>query len=623
MNKRVYPIGSGVGLGSLPALSLLALALPCLPSAKATTFTDVTLSSGINHYQANGLQAAIADMTGGAAAGDVDGDGLVDLFFTKLNGPDLLYKNNGDGTFTDISIASGFTANLETNGAAFGDIDNDGDLDLYVTAGNDTRYYMYENDGNGNFAEVAMARGVAASNAVVRYGQSVSFGDYDHDGYLDIITNDWGRNTTFSQSKLFRNLGASQPGYFEDKTAASGLNVFTPGRNTVYRFTARFTDLDDDGRTDIAIAADFETSQLFWNNGDGTFLEGTQAANVGTDENGMGTTIGDFDGDGDFDWFVTAIKASPEEVNPIHDGGNRLYVNNGDRTFTDLTEPLGVLDVGWGWGTEFFDYDNDGDLDLIATNGFGGYHQDDPTTIWRNDNGTFTNVTDGSGITDTKYGRGLLTFDYDNDGDQDVLIVNNGDKPILYRNDTVNNNDYLRITTQGTVSNRDGVGAKITVDPDTAVAGDEMVREIYAGSTFLSASEMTAHFGLGDSGDTVDVITIRWPSGITQKFFNVAPNTELLAVEAYLDGDLNGDGFVGVDDLNIVLSAWNTEVTPGMNAWGDPSGDGYVGVDDLNEVLVNWNQGTPPPTFTAAIPEPASLLVMGLGAMGLIRRSRH
>jgi len=422
--------------------------------------------------------------------------------------------------------------------------------------------------------------------------------------------NDWGRNTTFAQSKLFHNLGASQPGYFEDVTTAAGIDIYTEGRDTVYRFTSTFTDLDDDGLPDLAIAADFQTSQLFWNNGDGTFTEGTQAANVGTDRNGMGSTLGDFDADGDLDWFVTAIKAPPEDPHKIHDGGNRLYVNNGDRTFTDMTEPLGVLDAGWGWGTEFFDYDNDGDLDLIATNGFGGFHESDPTTLWRNDNGTFVNVT----------------FDYDKDGDLDVLVVNNADKPILYRNDTIiggtntNGNDWLRIKTQGTVSNRDGIGAKITVDPDVNVVGDEMIREIYGGGSFLSKSESDAHFGLGSLVETVDLITIRWPSGIEQKFFNVAANTELLAIEAYLEGDLNGDGFVGIADLNIVLGTWNQNVTPGYTAFGDPSGDGFVGIEDLNQVLGNWNAGTPPPVVNVNIPEPVSFIMFGLATAALLWR---
>ncbi len=590
-------------------------------AATAATFTDVTAASGINHVQAVGFQAAIADMTGGAAVGDVDGDGWDDVFVTRVDAPDILYKNMGNGTFQNVSVAAGFTADLPTNGASFGDIDNDGDLDLYVTAGNTTRYYMYLNDGAGHFSEVAVPRGVAASNPVVRYGQGVSFGDYDRDGYLDISVNDWGRNKNFSQSKLFRNLGAAQPGYFQDTTVAAGLNVYTAGRDTVYRFTSTFTDLDDDGLPDLAIAADFQTSQLFWNNGNGTFTEGTQAAGVGTDENGMGSTIGDFDGDGDLDWFVTAIKATPEDTNPIQDGGNRLYVNNADRTFTDQTVPLGVLDSGWGWGTEFFDYDNDGDLDLIATNGFGGFHQSDPTTLWRNDNGVFTDVSIAEGITDTKFGRGLVTFDYDKDGDLDVFVVNNSDQPILYRNDTINGNDWLRVGTRGTVSNRDGIGAKITVDPDVNIVGDEMIREIHGGGSFLSKSESDAHFGLGSHEGTVDLVTIRWPSGIQQVFFNVAANTELLAVEAYLQGDLDGDGFVGIADLNNVLGNWNRNVTPGFHIWGDPSGDGFVGIEDLNEVLGNWNAGTPPPVFASNIPEPATatLMLLTLASIYAIR----
>jgi hypothetical protein len=578
-------------------------------AAFSATFTDVTATSGISYNQFSGSSSnTFTDMTGGAAAGDVDGDGLIDLFVTRLNATDILYRNKGDGTFEDVSLAAGLTLNRPTNGAAFGDIDNDGDLDLYVTTTAHNRFYLYINNGSGVFTEQAVARGAQMTNNLGAYGQSAAFGDYDRDGYLDLVTGDWGTHAAFGSARLLKNQGAANPGYFTDTSAASGTNVFPT--ETAFRFSPRFSDLNDDGLPDLTFAADFLTSQLFWNNGDGTFTDGTQAAGVGTDQNGMGSTIADFDGDGDLDWFVTAIKAHPDDPNPLQDTGNRLYVNNGDGTFHDGTDAAGVRDVGWGWGTSFFDYDNDGDLDLIATNGWGDYHADDRTTLWQNNNGVFTNVSDASGITDNRQGRGLLTFDYDNDGDLDVFLVNNSSTPVLYRNDGGNDSDWLRVTTQGTVSNRNGIGAKITVDPDSSIVGDEMVREIDGGSNFLSMSEMTAHFGLGVAAGTVDSITIRWPSGIQQMFFNVAANTELLAVEAYLAGDLNGDGFVGIADLNIVLGNWNQNVTPGYHIWGDPSGDGFVGIEDLNEVLGNWNAGTPPPVFATDIPEPGSVAVL-------------
>ncbi len=602
------------------AAPALAFVFPLAPNANAATFTNVTANAQINHLQrSSGSASTFLDMTGGAAAGDVDGDGWVDLFVTRLDGSDILYRNMGNGTFSDISSTSGFTASLPTNGATFGDIDNDGDLDLYVTATGHGRFYLYTNDGTGSFTEQGIARNAHVPSPAFGYGQSAAMGDYDRDGLLDIVTGDWGNVASIGKARLLKNR-ADAPGYFTDVTVATGVDQ-NPTDNT-FRFSPRFADMNNDGLPDLTFAADFLQSQLFWNNGDGTFTDGTQAANVGTDQNGMGSTIADFDGDGDLDWFVTAIKAHPDDPNPIQDTGNRLYVNNGDGTFHDGTDAAGVRDVGWGWGTSFFDYDNDGDLDLIATNGWGDFHSDDPTTLWQNNGGVFTDVSTASGITDNAQGRGLLTLDYDNDGDLDVFIVNNAGQPILYQNNGGNSSDWLRVTTEGTVSNRDGIGARITVDPDSTVAGDEMIREIDGGSNFLSMSEMTAHFGLGLAAGTVDTVTIRWPSGIQQMFFNVAANTELLAVEAYLAGDLNGDGFVGIDDLNIVLGAWNTNVTPGYHVWGDPSGDGFVGIDDLNEVLGNWNAGTPPPTFASNIPEPGTAALLGVAGLLIGRRQR-
>jgi len=546
------------------AAPALALVLPIAPVANAASFTNVTASAQINHVQHNLVSTGtFLDMTGGAAAGDVDGDGWVDLFVTRVDGSDILYRNLGNGTFDDISSTSGFTASLPTNGATFGDIDNDGDLDIYVTTTGHGRFYLYTNDGAGNFTEQGIARHAHVPSTAIGYGQSAAMGDYDRDGYLDIATGDWGNFAFISKSKLLKNMRSGVPGYFTDETVATSVDQ-NPTQNT-FRFSPRFADMNNDGLPDLTFAADFLHSQLFWNDGDGTFTDGTQVAGVGTDQNGMGSTIADFDGDGDLDWFVTAIKAHPDDPDPIQDTGNRLYVNNGDGTFHDGTDAAGVRDVGWGWGTSFLDYDNDGDLDLIATNGWeNGYLDNDPTTLWQNNGGVFTDVSTASGITDTDQGRGLLTLDYDNDGDLDVFIVNNGGQPILYENDASDTSDWLRIHTEGTESNRDGIGARITVDPDSTITGDEMTREIDGGSNFLSTSEMTAHFGLGAAAGSVDTVTIRWPSGIQQMFFNVAANTELLAVEAYLAGDLNGDGFVGIDDLNIVLGAWNWIV---VEAW--------------------------------------------------------
>ncbi len=526
-------------------------------SASAVVFTDVTSSAGINHLQHPGNNIEVGLFrTGGAAAADFDNDGWVDLFATRLNARPLLYRNLGNGTFQDVAISAGFTSSLPANGPAWGDIDNDGDKDLYVTSSGGTRFYLYVNNGNGTFSEQAVGRGAAISG-VVRYGQSATFGDYDGDGYLDIHTNDWATETALSTSRLLRNLGAATPGHFEDVTAAAGLNVFRPSHtqtggtdSNAYRYSSTFSDLDRDGHPDLAIAADFRTSQIFWNNGNGTFTDGTAAAGVGTDEDGMGSAIGDYDGDGRLDWFVSALVEVPGGF-PPH-SGNRLFRNNGDRTFTDQTDAAGVRNSGWSWGTTFLDPDNDRDLDLFVTNGWDTANPDQ-SHLYQNNNGVFADISNAAGVTDTLMGRGLVNFDYDKDGDLDVFIVNHGARPILYRNDGGNENDWLRINVEGTASNRDGLGTLVTVDPNSSLSGDEMVREINAGSNFLSHNELTAHFGLGPNGGNIDLVTVVWPTGTTHQLTNVAPNQVLRVIEnaAALPGDYNLNGSVDAADYVV------------------------------------------------------------------------
>jgi enediyne biosynthesis protein E4 len=592
--------------------------------ASAVVYTNVTGTvaagfSGINHLQHPGPAPGGAGFlrTGGAAAGDFDNDGWVDLFVTRLNNRPLLYRNNeGNGTFTDVAVAAGFTSTLPANGPAWGDIDNDGDKDLYVTSTGGNRFYMYVNDGNGHFTEQAVQRG-AAVEGEFRYGQSVTYGDYDGDGYLDIHTTDWGVDISQSNSRLLRNLGAANPGYFEDVTAAAGLDVYRPSQfygapsdNNAYRHTSTFSDIDRDGHPDLLIAGDFKTSQLFWNNGDGTFTDGTLAAGVGSDEDGMGTTVGDFDGDGRLDWFITALVDVPGQTDDH--SGNRLFRNNGDRTFADHTDLAGVRDSGWSWGTTFLDHDNDRDLDLFVTNGWNpSLPFPDQSHIYANHNGVFTDVSAAAGVTDTGQGRGLLSLDYDNDGDLDVFIVNHGAKPILYRNDGGNANDWLKIKVEGTVSNRDGIGAFITVDPDVAVIGDEIVREVNAGSNFLSQSELTAHFGLGPNAGTVDSISIIWPSGAVQQLSDVSANQILNVVENVAPGDYNVDGQIDAADY----TAWRKNGVNGQsgyNVWRAnfaehslPGSGGLFGV------------GASP-----AVPEPATVAMLTL-ALGLLAISSN
>ena len=534
------------------------------PTVTPLMFTDVTLSSGVDYVQYHvpdppGL-AEPPYYTGGAAAGDYDNDGWVDLFVTRLDAPGILFRNRGDGTFEDVTLQAGLAGfNVNSNGAAWADIDNDGDLDLYVTTAGDTRYYLFINDGSGHFSEQAMERGAAVAGSDVHYGFGVTFGDYDRDGYLDMFVGEWRAdiyNPTHapSNARLLHNRGAQAPGYFEDVTAAAGVGFDgivpkDPKASGVFAWTPRFGDLDNDGWPDLVVTADYGSSRLFWNHHDGTFTDGTVAAGVGTDENGMGAAIGDYDGDGLLDWFVTAIddpdKFCSGPMYSCHWGntGNRLYHNDGNRVFSDRTDTAGVRDGYWGWGTTFFDYDNDGDLDIVMTNGIrfafvppdAPYAQvvarfvNDPMRLWRNDGGVMTEVSADAGITSMDSGKGLLSFDFDNDGNLDLFVVNNSGHQVLYRNNG-SGNSWLRVKAVGRDSNRDGIGARVVVTP--ALGGTSQLREIDAGSHFLVQSEFTAHFGLGSGSAPVAEVRVEWPqTGRTQRFENVARNTTLVVTE--------------------------------------------------------------------------------------------
>ena len=506
-----------------PLLSLL-LILSVTSASHSQRLIDVTHAAGIDYVH---NRATPGNMTGGVAAGDVDGDGWTDLYVTRIDDTDILYLNQRDGTFRDAT-ADWFgdsMRDLPTNGAAWGDIDNDGDLDLYVTSwlGNANLLYL---NRNGQFIEAGVERGVAVDPGTVRTAVSAIFGDYDNDGYLDLYTTEWaflGRN----HGRLLRNLGAEAPGHFEDVTEQAGVAVV----GNLNTFSPRFSDLDRDGHLDLAVVADFETTEVYWNRGDGTFVAGADQAGIVHDRSAMGFALGDYDNDSDLDLFLGNIDWD----------GNQLYQNQAadgsPRTFLEVAESAGVQRTGWTWGASFFELDNDGDLDLVATNGWPPSHTVDPMFVFRNSGSeggyTFDDVSDlVLQPRDTGIGSGLAVFDYDNDGDQDLFVVNGAamQRPVLYQNEGQPNGNYLQVATVGTLSNANGYGAWITLVPDENDPTWQFVWEVNGGSNFLGQNDSVAHFGLGERA-AVDLLRVDWPSGLTQIMHDLPVNQRIVIVE--------------------------------------------------------------------------------------------
>ena len=463
---------------------------------------------------------------GGLAAADIDDDNDIDLYLVAGDGvPNQLYRNDGGLQFSEIAGQVGLDMVHKGSGPAFGDIDGDGDLDVFVGAVRNDSFYLMRQD-NGVFVDVTATSGIsiAAPNTL-----SASFGDYDGDGDLDLVLSHWGGPENPDTETLWENNG---DGTFFSASIPSGIasQLLTPALNAPansledYTFSPMFTDLDNDGHQDLVFAADFQTSQAFMNNGDGTFQITTDRAVV-DDDSGMGTAVGDYDNDGDMDWFVTAIWDDPSPTEPYR--GNRLYRNNGDGSFENVSAAAGIEDGGWGWGACMQDFDNDGDLDIFHVNGFDAsfvdpkFLDDQVRYFESQGDGTFIERASQVGLDSTGQGRGVACVDFDRDGDIDVFISNNehdADTDNFYRNDLGRDNNFLGIRLSGCGVNTACIGARLEMNN----GGRIQVREIRAGNNFVSQNPAEVHFGLG-AVDAVDVV-VRWPDGSQRTYPQVAAN---------------------------------------------------------------------------------------------------
>lgn len=502
-------------------LPLVSLILACSDSSgggdKGLHFKDVSEAAGLNYQFSPEAHLLLDKESGGVAVDDIDGDGDFDFFVAHgTDGASKLFRNEGDGTFKDITSSSGIETSTKARAGLFVDLNVDGLNDLVVSEAHPANITVFRNDGEGNYAEVSGSFGLLPLGATF----SIAAGDIDKDNDLDIAVAEYHERPVENSYDGW--LWENQSGTFVDITnqlpiPPHKLEASPGGITTTFQwnYTPNFSDVDNDGYLDILYAANFENSNIYLYDAPGSFLLASN--DVFTDQAGMGAALGDYDNDGDMDWFITSIWHPDSSFNATGSGssGNRFYKNDGAGNFSDVTDVTGVREGYFGWGACFGDFNNDGHLDLFHVNGYGDedslfgvdflFFKDDPAVFFiNNGDGTFSEAAKDIGIAHVDQGRGLSCFDMDNDGDLDILIANLGKAPTLYRNE-LSESGYIAITLKGLVGNHQGVGAKVWL----TIGDSVQLREMHLGSNFLSSDPVVAHFGLGNA-EIIDEITIEW-----------------------------------------------------------------------------------------------------------------
>jgi enediyne biosynthesis protein E4 len=542
------------------ASSPIKVAQPASPRPSGPiTFTDVTAQSGI-HFKHNsgafGAKYLPETMGSGVCVIDYDNDGWPDIFFVnsmdwpghvKGKSYPALYHNNHDGTFTDVTLQAGLNVEMYGMGCAVGDFDNDGYDDIYVTAIGGS--HLFRNLHNGKFADVTAKAGLADSG----FPTGAVWFDYDNDGKLDLFVAhyvEWwlktdqrcsldGTHKSYctpevykgESARLFHNLGN---GRFEDVTKQAGL--YDPKGKSL---GVALLDYDNDGWIDLFVSNDTAANKLYHNNHNGTFSEAGFAAGVafsdaGKARAGMGTDAGDYDGSG----------RQSLVIGNFTDESIALYHNDGSGLFSDQSVDSGIASPSaqsLTFGCFFFDYDLDGRLDIFAANGHvaddisvvrPNLHYAEPPLLFHNrGQGKFEDVSAdvGAALRRPMVARGAAYADFDNDGDLDLVVTTNNGPAHLFRNDNGNRNDMLRLKLVGTRSNRDAIGAKVTL---TAAGGVRQLAMVKSGSSYLSQSEFPLTFGLGKPGSVSEAnLEIAWPSGRKQTLSHVAPDQFLVIEE--------------------------------------------------------------------------------------------
>ncbi len=515
-------------------VALVVFLLPAVASAQI--FTDVTQAAGVNVAHRHTSSTPDFKFGTGAAWFDYDGDGDLDLYMTQRSGANHLFRNNGDGTFTDVAAEVGAAdADRDGAGVAVADYDNDGDPDLFLA--NSLEDTLLRNErmetGIATFTDVTAGSGITGDGRAT----SASWGDYDGDGFLDLYVAHHIPLTAAldgTQDKLYHNNG---DGTFTDVSHLLAGDVDGSGYDDRegFGFIAAWTDFDDDGDPDLFLMNDcpfHPEGNKLWRNDGGTdpttwtFTEISAAWNADTCSNAMGIAWGDYNRDGRWDYYFTNI-------------GSAYLLRHDETTFTDVTVEAGLFedkvpgtdDDRVTWGAIFFDYDLDMWQDLVVAAGViskSSQTNPQPNMLYHNDgNGlTFSNVSTGSGVEDVRRSRTIVMGDYDQDGDPDLFYVNYQEPVVLLRNDHPPGSHWLQITLEGTASNRDGVGARLAV---TTPDGITQHWETRSGSSLGGGDDLAAYFGLATN--TSADISITWPSGIHQTLTGVTADQRLHIVE--------------------------------------------------------------------------------------------
>jgi hypothetical protein len=566
---RPEPLTFGL---SFLGLWISASALFAGGTSSEIRFEEIAARAGIDvrhhtrTYQGKNGDVLRMFTSGGAAVavGDYDNDGFEDILVTdsEVGQPNHLYHNNGDLTFTDVTkeagVAGGNDAQSIVSDALWFDYDNDGLLDLLIVRFGTP--ILYHNEGNGRFKDVTATSGL---NKFANTIAAVAF-DYDNDGYLDllfgnyfrpvnllnltdphVLPNDLDHATNGGGVTLWRNTGR---GSFEDVTERAGL-----GRVHGWTLDVGHGDFNNDGRQDIYLACDYGTDHIFFNNGNGTFREATEKATGWDTKKGMNVEVADYNNDGWLDIYVTNIYDDYMKECAM------LWHNMGDGTFADVSQEVGTCDTGWGWAAKFADLDNDGWQDLFVANGlrsagpenyipvllpmlttpgidftdvnnwpeignrsWSGYQK---KKLFHNlGDGMFKEIASEAGVDNQLDGRGIAVIDLDNDGKLDLVQTNANQPLLVYHNITKNSGNWIELKLMGTKSNRDAIGARIRLE----AGGLAQIREIDGGNGYAGESTRRAHFGLGKA-TKIERLEIRWPSGKLEQI--VAPLNHLSYIE--------------------------------------------------------------------------------------------